>query len=99
MRFTKKGYRLVRIDWCFAVYTKRLSWDEAGQKCYAEEAPHSQLDIFVGTDKWSCARMVAAWLSFFDDEELSEQGTKEVDLLFEQTPAPIVQSDQKSRAN
>jgi hypothetical protein len=81
---TKKGNTLERIENTFIVKQTRLSYDEETKLCFAEEAYHSQLTVFVGISQQECNLMVYSWLQYFGDPELTSAGLIEVDELFSQ---------------
>lgn len=81
---TKKGYALERQENCFIVKEIRMCFDYDTQLSYVEEEYHSQISVFVGIGKRDCLKMIKAWLSFFEDEEMLAQAELDIDELFRQ---------------
>lgn len=91
---TKKGYQLIRNDFSFNVREMRLAWSETANQSHSDLWFHSQLNVYSGISKSDCRTLVMTWLSFFDDSELIEHASKEIEELFSQE-LPVVEVSTK----
>lgn len=85
---TRKGHSLTREENTFIVKSTNLMYDNDAQRCYAEDCHHSQMSVFVGISKEDCKKLIFAWISFFEDEDLKRIAEHEIEELY--SPARIL---------
>lgn len=92
---TRKGYSIYRtpVGNGFVVKQESMSFDPVSNTCFRSEQDHASLYLPFGISKSDAWKMLAGWLTFFDDEELIQMCWSELCSLYQPAVPQLLPPD------